>query len=106
MAFTVGSSFHLLVYDPFSYTFSVIAISPAGEKYIYDRDASKAIQLTAMLWAVVISLIFLCHLYHLTIGIPKEQQRCLMKSRDKLFKVVNGSPTSLPNSVSGYTPNI
>ncbi|KAI8570475.1 hypothetical protein RHMOL_Rhmol01G0036800 [Rhododendron molle] len=82
----------------FSYTFFVIAISPAGKKYIYDRDASKAINFIAMAWAVVMSLIFVWHLLHLTIGILKEQ-RGLMKCMDKLFKVVKGRPTSLPNSV-------
>ncbi|XP_058180398.1 ankyrin repeat-containing protein At5g02620-like [Rhododendron vialii] len=82
----------------FSYTFSVIAISPAGKKYIYERDASKAIKFTALAWAVVMSLIFVWHLLLLTIGILKEQ-RGLMKCMDKLFKVVKGRPTSLPNSV-------
>ncbi|KAG5564187.1 hypothetical protein RHGRI_000397 [Rhododendron griersonianum] len=82
----------------FSYTFSVIAISPTGEKYIYDRDTSKVIKFTAMVWAVVMSLIFVFHLLQLTIGILKEQ-RCLMKCMDKHFNVVKGRPTSLPNSV-------
>ncbi|XP_058215635.1 ankyrin repeat-containing protein At2g01680-like [Rhododendron vialii] len=82
----------------FSYTFSVIAISPAGKRYIYiyDRDASKVIKFTAMAWAFVMSLLFVWHLLHLTIGILKEQ-RGLMKCMGKLFKVVKGRPTSLPN---------